>query len=105
MDEDQFRFEPSYDAALGKRQIKTYHNLAKFMPHHVHCLTWKLLERYIWCSFRVEVWVLFWLDSNLQVDFQPQVFYTAGNRVSLVKWSNLRGIAAEYALFPQPALV
>lgn len=34
--EDQFRLEPSYDAALGKKQIKTFHNLAKFMLHQAH---------------------------------------------------------------------
>lgn len=43
VDEDQFRLEPSYDAALGKKQIKIFHNLAKFMLHYVH--TRKFLER------------------------------------------------------------
>lgn len=43
VDEDQSRLEPSYDAALGRKQIKTFHNLAKFMFHHVH--TQKFLER------------------------------------------------------------
>ena len=39
VDEDLFRFDSSYDAALCKKRIKTFYNLAKFILHHVH--TWK----------------------------------------------------------------
>lgn len=43
VDEDQFRLDPSYDPVLGKKQIKTFHNLAKITLHHAH--TQKFLER------------------------------------------------------------
>jgi len=39
VDEYLFAFESSYDAALCKKRIKTFYNLAKFILHHVH--TWK----------------------------------------------------------------
>lgn len=39
VDEDLFRFEISYDAALCRKRIKTFYSLVKFILHHVN--TWK----------------------------------------------------------------